>query len=180
MTQSNLNKWCGAIPPSGMALLTLSPNNSLSSHNNSHKTELLLTIPHWPPIFLEPLGFREIEQMDLYAFIPASLTTALYWLCWYPADQPCLPALVLKVPKTNLTLTNLKPIPLSDPAHIEPGSRLAPPASFQQQETEAHNVWSPCFRCRRPIYLNLTNKYFSAVGDAALVYPSGFLLGMAG
>ena len=89
-------------------LLALSPNNLLSSHNNSHKTELLLTNPHWPPIFLEPLSFREIEQMDLYAFIPASLTTALYWLCWYPADQPCLPALVLKVPKTNLKT----PIPL--------------------------------------------------------------------
>ena len=42
--------------------------------------------------------------MDPYAFIPACLTTALYWVWWYPAEQPCLPALVLKVPDTNLDL----------------------------------------------------------------------------
>ena len=37
------------------------------------------------------------EAMDPTAFIPAFLTTALYWTWWYPADQPCLPALILKV-----------------------------------------------------------------------------------
>ena len=41
------------------------------------------------------------EAMDSTAFIPAFLTTALYWTCWYPADQPCLPALILKVPILN-------------------------------------------------------------------------------
>ena len=41
------------------------------------------------------------EAMDLTAFIPAFLTTALYWTWWYPADQPCLPALILKVPILN-------------------------------------------------------------------------------
>ena len=41
------------------------------------------------------------EAMDPTAFIPAFLTTALYWTWWYPADQPCLPALILKVPIIN-------------------------------------------------------------------------------
>ena len=44
------------------------------------------------------------EAMDPTAFIPAFLTTALYWTWWYPADQPCLPALILKVPIFNKSL----------------------------------------------------------------------------
>ena len=44
------------------------------------------------------------DAMDLTAFILAFLTTALYWTWWYPADQPCLPALILKVPIFNKSL----------------------------------------------------------------------------
>ena len=44
--------------------------------------------------------------MDPFAFIPACLTTALYWVWWYPAEEPCLPALVLKVPNA-ISITNL-------------------------------------------------------------------------
>ena len=64
----------------------------------TERTYILITLAN----FSEPLSFPESKTMDPYAFIPACLTTALYWTWWYPADQPCLPALVLKVPNTKV------------------------------------------------------------------------------
>jgi len=85
--------------------------------------------------------------MDLFAFTPACLTTALYWVWWYPAEEPCLPALVLKtLPTLNLAAA----------------LHLQPPSNSRRQK------------------LTMCGLLASAVGDAALVYPSGFLLGMAG